>query len=384
MNHLYEVLTADGFRDFYEVSVKISDTIYTLTFDDGSSLRCTASHLIKTSTGFVEARDLNIGDIVLPAYCKLIKSVINYTPEEVYDLVNVSGGNNYLTNGITSHNCEFLTEELTLIDSALVTQAETRVQELIEAGELIKFAVNNNRFVFYKQLVKDAIYMVGVDPCTGTGSDNGVFQVFEFPSMEQVLEYTTNTLSPQIMYTELKSLLTFLEQASNEIYFSIENNGVGQGIIAAWEGDMSPPSAMFVSENGKVGVNSNTRTKLRACLQFKEAFERGKITINSPDLLKELKSFVRSRGSYAAQTGATDDRIMALIVIFYIIQEISTSNASAYDMVYTVAEEIERRHSWKLENEQSNQNDEPQARSDLLSSYFDSLHGVSNSGILSG
>ena len=31
----------------------------------------------------------------------------------------------------------------------------------------------------------------------------------------------------------------------------------------------------------------------------------------------------------------------------YIIQEISNSNASAYDMVYTVASEIEERHGWK-------------------------------------
>lgn len=281
------------------------------------------------------------------------------------------------------YECEFLTEELTLIDSTLITQAERRVEELIAAGELIKFAVNNDRFQFFKKLVKDAIYMVGVDPCTGTGSDNGVIQVFEFPSMEQVLEYTTNTLSPQVMYTELKALLNFLAQATDEIYFSVENNGVGQGIIASYEGDLNPPNAMLVSEKGKLGVNSNTKTKLRACLQFKEAFERGKITINSPQLLTELKSFVRSQGSYAAQIGATDDRIMATIVVFYIIQELSSSNAAAYDMVYTVASEIEERHGWSLRNEE-NKLTTSEDRSDVLEKFFDMLHGQSNSGIIIG
>lgn len=479
LNSRYEILTADGFKQFSGISLTEVTGMATITLSNGNVLKCSLGHRWVTPKGKVKTADLVMGDLLVAeaGTIEILSIDINEVIFDAYDIIEVDKEHSFFVNGVLSSNCdefafvkphvsrqfydsilptistggamiisstpngdvgqfaelwrganaglnefqhgityvpwnappgrdeefkkkfmgllgerkwrqeyecEFLTEELTLIDSALVTQAESRVNELIEAGELVKFAVNDNRFVFYKKLVKDAIYMVGVDPCTGAGSDNGVFQVFEFPSMEQVLEYTTNTLSPQIMYTELKSLLTFLEQASNEIYFSIENNGVGQGIIAAWEGDMSPPSAMFVSENGKVGVNSNTRTKLRACLQFKEAFERGKITINSPDLLKELKSFVRSRGSYAAQIGATDDRIMALIVIFYIIQEISTSNASAYDMVYTVAEEIERRHSWKPENEQSNQNDDPQARSDLLSSYFDSLHGVSNSGILSG
>lgn len=281
------------------------------------------------------------------------------------------------------YECEFLTEELTLVDSAIITQAERRVEDLIAAGELIKFAVNDNRFQFFKRLVKDAIYMVGVDPCTGTGNDNGVIQVFEFPSMDQVLEYTTNTLSPQVMYTELKALLNFLSQATEEIYFSVENNGVGQGIIASYEGDLNPPNVMLVSEKGKVGVNSNTRTKLRACLQFKEAFERGKITINSPQLLTELKSFVRSQGSYAAQIGATDDRIMGVIVVFYIIQEMASTNAAAYDMVYTVASEIEERHGWSLDND-ANMKPQDDSRSDVLTRFFDSLHGESNNGIIIG
>lgn len=286
------------------------------------------------------------------------------------------------------YECEFLTEELTLVDSTLITQAETRVEQLIEANELIKFAVNDNRFQFFKKLVKDAIYLVGVDPSTGNGSDNGVIQVFEFPAMEQVLEYTTNTLSPQIMYTELKALLNFLGQATDEIYFSVENNGVGQGVLASYEGDLTPPdNAMLISHKGLVGVNSNIKTKLRACLQFKEAFERNKITINSPQVLTELKSFVRYSGSYAAQTGATDDRIMAIMVVFYIIQEISSTNIAAYDMVYTVASEIEERHGWSVDSEVK-KTSEPEkideSRSDFLQTIFDRLHGQSDSGFTIG
>lgn len=280
------------------------------------------------------------------------------------------------------YECEFLTEELTLVDSALITQAEKLVEMKIEADELIKFTVNADKFQFYKKLVRDSIYLVGVDPSTGNGSDNGVIQVFEFPAMEQVMEYATNTLSPQVMYTELKSVISFLNQASTEIYFSVENNGVGQGILAAYEGDENPPNAMLISEKDKVGVNSNTKTKLKACLQFKEAFERGKMILNSPRLLKELKSFIRHQGSYAAQTGATDDRIMACMVVFYIIQEISRSNANAYDMVYSVASEIEERHGWTINKtlEEAPEN----TRSNVLNAFFDSLHGENTTGFSRG
>lgn len=281
------------------------------------------------------------------------------------------------------YECEFLTEELTLVDSALITQAEKMVEMKIEADELIKFTVNNDKFQFYKKLVKDAMYLVGVDPSTGNGNDNGVIQVFEFPAMEQVMEYSTNTLSPQVMYTELKAVIKFLNQASDEIYFSIENNGVGQGILAAYEGDENPPSAMLISEKNKVGVNSNTKTKLKACIQFKEAFERGRMTLNSPYLLKELKSFIRHQGSYAAQTGATDDRIMGCLVVFYIIQEIAAGDPHAYDMVYSVASEIEERHGWTLEKSYE-MAPENVKRSDVLQAFFDNLHGENTTGFSRG
>jgi len=284
--------------------------------------------------------------------------------------------------------CEFLSEELTLIDTSIITPAEMRVQDRIKTNQHIKHSVNSDRFQFFEYLKKDVTYLVGVDPSTGNGNDGGVIQVFEFPSMIQVMEYCTNTLSPQIMYTELKSILKFLEQATEEIYFSVENNGVGQGVLASYEGDTDPPLAALVSDAGSKmkGVNSNAKSKMRACIQFKEAFERGKLTLNSPELLKELKSFVRHSGSYAAQTGATDDRIMACMVCYYIIQQLATNNSEAYDMIYSVASEIESRHSWKVPDEETEfeylSNDDT-SRSDVLEQLFDSLHGrPTNSGVL--
>jgi hypothetical protein len=98
------------------------------------------------------------------------------------------------------------------------------------------------------------------------------------------------------------------------------------------------------------------------------------LTLNSPHVLTELKSFTRSAGSYSAQTGATDDRIMACIVVFYVIQAISHTNANAYDMVYSVASEIEERHGWTLDTVVSTDND----RSDMLNRYFDNLHNDKN------
>ena len=232
------------------------------------------------------------------------------------------------------YECEFLTEELTLIDGDVVRKSEIAARERIKAGEHIKLSLNNDRFRFFEVPKKGAVYLVSADPSTGSGRDNGVVQVFEFPAMVQVMEYTTNTLSSHAFYTEMKSIIQFLERFSDEVYFTVENNGVGQGIIAAYEGDISPPNAMLVSESGKLGFTTTNKSKMRACLQFKDLYERGRMTIHSVDLLTELKSFIRAgTAGYSAQIGATDDRVMAIIIMFYIIQEISSNNASAYDMV---------------------------------------------------
>lgn len=296
------------------------------------------------------------------------------------------------------YECEFLSEELTLIDYALLTPAELRIQERITTDQHIKLSLNSNKFEFFEYPKNNKVYIVGVDPNSGSGNDNGVIQVYEFPSMVQIMEYATNTLSPQVMYTELRSILKYLDAFSDEVYFSVESNGVGQGILAAYEGDGDPPNAALISDNKKtMGVNSNARTKLRACIQLKEAFERGKLTINSLELIKELKSFVRQSGSYSAQTGATDDRIMATIVCYYVIYNMAEMNYDAYNMIYSIASDIEERHTWKSPVNDSKSDEEivneymqtrfavdPWDRGKVMDEFFNRLHGINdgNSGII--
>ena len=84
-------------------------------------------------------------------------------------------------------------------------------------------------------------YLVGVDPATGSGEDFSVITIFEFPSMIQVAEYRSNTMSTNDLYGVLKNLLVYLESMETMVYFSVENNGVGEGIISLYEADEEPP-----------------------------------------------------------------------------------------------------------------------------------------------
>ena len=124
------------------------------------------------------------------------------------------------------------------------------------------------------------------------------------------------------------------------VYFSVENNGVGEGIIALYQADDNPTiSAEFVSENGKnrLGMTTTGKSKLRACVNLKELIENNSFDIRSNVVLAELKAFTRRSGTYSAQLGSTDDTISALLIITRLLEEISTYEQAAYDKLYAGA-----------------------------------------------
>jgi len=243
--------------------------------------------------------------------------------------------------------CRFLSSDHTLFDSYCITQAEQRAVKSRET-----YRVSGH--VFWKKIDPTKTYIVGVDPSTGSGNDFNVIQVFEFPSMIQVLEYRTNSMSSPVVYTQLKNILKFLEQFTKEVYFSVENNGVGHGIISLYEADENPPvHAHMISEVGakRLGVTTTAPTKIKSALKFKELFERNLMTIYSDYTFHEMKNYVRREGAYAANPGATDDCISAILIMFRVLEEMSTYDENAYVKLYTVGAEIEMEGKWDYTDE---------------------------------
>ena len=70
-------------------------------------------------------------------------------------------------------------------------------------------------------------------------------------------------------------------------------------------------------------------------MSLKQLFESQTITIRSATLLRELKSFTRHAGSYAAQSGATDDCVSAVLIVIRILKELATYDDLAFDKLYS-------------------------------------------------
>lgn len=256
--------------------------------------------------------------------------------------------------------CEFISSDHTLFDSYLVSEAERdydrKVGE-ITAGDLNKeeedyvpsYPFKYANTVMWKNIERGKTYIVGVDPATGSGLDYTVFQVFEFPSLFQVMEYRSNTMSSPVAYVQLKNLLKFIERHTQEVYFSIENNGVGNGMISLYEADEdNPPKAHMVSDRKGTqnGMNTTAFTKMTSALKFKELFERRQMVLNSKILMHEMKNYVRKDGSYAANTNVNDDCISAILMVLRIIEEMASYDDTAYSRIYNVDAQIEMEGRW--------------------------------------
>lgn len=232
---------------------------------------------------------------------------------------------------LQEYECEFISSDLSLFDTRII-QAEQKLVANIQPA----FNMNGEQ-EFWKPLSQDMTYLVGVDPATGNQKDFSVIEVFEFPSMHQVMEFRSNTVSEGVLYKHLKKVLKFLEKYSEEVYFSIENNGVGRALIALYMNDEDGPQfAHFMSETGKnkLGYFTTNPSKKQCALRFKNLFERREIQLYSKILFNEMKNYVTKGDTYEAQTGGTDDCISAVFIVLRMIEDLARYDSRAYEALY--------------------------------------------------
>ncbi len=333
----YQVLTDSGFRPFVGIAeMGQNQPTLKFTFDDGSTIEVTPGHRfiynIKVVDGEmvgvpVHAEALGVGDTVSAMDGELSITVIEEgETQTTYDLIEV-GDHKYKTNSVISHNCEFLSSDPLLIDSMILNQLEDQLNQPIR---------EDMGFKFYQQLQPNKTYLLGVDPATGSGADFSTMLVYDFQDLSLVAQYRSNTVSSPHLYAHLKLMLNKISAIGSTTYFSIENNGVGEGMVALYENDEKiPDNAEFVSEDGKerLGMRTENRVKLRTCLTAKQMIESGTIDVKSELLHKEFKSFIVTRGNYAAQSGATDDLISALLIVIRLLDELATYEQRAFDLM---------------------------------------------------
>ena len=211
--------------------------------------------------------------------------------------------------------CEFLIFDETLISPSCLIDLEGH-EPLQKQGQIR----------WYKKPQKGRTYIVSLDPSLGTGGDASAIQVLELPNCEQVAEWQHNRTPVPGQISLLKDIclqLYEITSSENDIYYSVENNTLGEAaLICISELGEENIKGQFLSEPGKMGsgrryrkgFTTTNKSKLAACAKMKTMIESKKMTINSKNLISELKNFVASGGSFAAKIGETDDLVTSMLL----------------------------------------------------------------------
>lgn len=244
------------------------------------------------------------------------------------------------------YGCEFLVFDETLINSIKLA-----------AMEGTSPTVNMGQTRWYKKPTSEYTYVVALDPSMGTGGDDSAIQVFELPSYIQVAEWKHNStaIPGQIrIMAEICNYIASETGNSNNVYWSVENNGIGEACLIVIEdfGEENIPG-MFVSEpirKGHVrkfrkGFNTTHSTKITACSRLKTMIENDKITIHSKPLIGELKNFVATGSSFKAKLGSTDDLVMATILALRMMEVLKDWDPRVYSTFNQAEQEMDEREA---------------------------------------
>ena len=217
-------------------------------------------------------------------------------------------------------DCEFIIADETLVAPACLIDLEGK-EPIYKTGEVR----------WYKKPQKDRIYCLGLDPSLGTGGDPAAIQVFEANSTEQIAEWRHNrtTIPEQIrILTNIIQHIYDVVGDEKSIYFTVENNTIGEAaLISIAEYGEENIRGYFLSEPGtnsgrryRKGFNTTHKPKLAACSKLKNLIENHRMTVNSSNLISELKAFVASGTGYAAKPGDTDDLVMSTLLVIRMLQ----------------------------------------------------------------
>jgi len=108
----WEVMTPTGWQSFSGIKKTTKKKYILLEFASGKTLKCSTGHKLKRWDGvFVDTTRIREGTKIIDVGGEL-DTVINkkpiLDPIDVYDLVEVENGHEYLTNGLVSSNCAFV------------------------------------------------------------------------------------------------------------------------------------------------------------------------------------------------------------------------------------------------------------------------------------
>jgi hypothetical protein len=327
-NNRFKIKTPNGYVKFAGIAQSTHNDKIVVRTDKGS-ITCSPDHLFFTyNNDLIKADDILIGyDLKTEDGIAEVVDVVKTRDGDTifYDIIEVENRENsfFLSNGVKSHNCQFLTFEKTLIEPDILDFY--KLPETIE--EIMGFEIYKDKFTH-----TDGLMIITIDP-SGGGEDNSVIQIWEIAPRQviQIASYSSPDADASVLFEKILWLQDFMRKKwhyePDESLLIFERNGVGEGlaqILTQTEQAIEYLEIPIYYDNkGKAGVHTGQTAKNKLALQFKNLVEYNKMVINDKEFIDELYGFVRTgNGSYAGKSGYHDDRVMASFLLVHYLMNV--------------------------------------------------------------
>jgi hypothetical protein len=155
----------------------------------------------------------------------------------------------------------------------------------------------------------------------GKEGDNSCFQIIDAASMEQVAEFYSNTVPPNVFAQILNQIGIYYNTAT----IVVENNAIGGAVINSLGNDMGYEAIYYENRKSstRLGIKMGPANRPMFLEALQHRLTNGSVRINSQRLVGELKTFIYSAQKKRAEAtkGKHDDAIMALCLALYVRDE---------------------------------------------------------------
>lgn len=183
-------------------------------------------------------------------------------------------------------------------------------------------------------------YVSVVDTARGVEEDYSTVITLDVTQLPYnvVSVYRNNEISPY----SFPEVIYQIAKQYNDSYLLIELNDaggeVGNIIMFTYEYDKlfftektKKGVTDYLSKKTEIGVRTTKKVKTLGCSILKSIIENDQILTNDINIISELSTFVKKRGSYAADTGYHDDLAMGLVLFAWLTQQKIFENLTNID-----------------------------------------------------
>lgn len=326
------IKTPNGYESYDGIMKTKHSKYYDVTFNNTTTIKCSINHKFLSECGlFKTLSELSDNEnlITHDGVCCVSNITLVNKSIWLYDIINAGKDKQYYTNGIVSHNCAFLSNKGTLINSQHLESIKGLDPEYKIMG--IKFFKENNIIGRRLGLTVDVAEGIG-----GTG-DYTVIQIFDIDNLEQIGEWRDNeTTISEFTKFFIGVLQMLMDKGAREVFYTVESNPIGLSVLNLIDNSTSSilERVDCISDSYKrKGMLTTNKSKLAGCSMLKDFMESERLTVYSKQLISELKFFVKKGASFSAEIGMHDDLVMGLVIFMNMLKEIAKMDDDINDTV---------------------------------------------------